>query len=475
MKKKLITTLLAAATVISAITACGSTSTDSTAAAEQNEASNGSVAATDSNGEEPCAITFTYWGSGAEQAAIEASLETFQQAYPEITVNAIHIPSDDFLTKINSMIAAGETPDISYSASWKCQFGEEGLIYNFFDLAQEDPDLAAENYLDTCWWMWSETESAGPIMANVCPSLMYNKDIMDAADITVPTTTDDAWSWDKFVSVAQQLTLDGNGKNAADPSFDSNNIVQYGVMFAPSWNTYMSFIYSNGGGYLNEECTEFGLQETEAAEVLQNFADLINVYHVAPSSIASNSMPSAASAIASGQAAMYLDGSWNHLDLSEAGCNWGVGVLPISENYTTYLDGGSLIIFKSTEHLDATIKLYKWITNPESSDEITEMFRTIWMPVQKIYYDDEDKLNFWASEDLSARPKGFKQACVESVVNNLTVATEINVKNFSEIDTLVSAAMDEVLAGTKTSAEAMNSIKANVDRLVEGTYNGDRS
>lgn len=424
---------------------------------------------------EPCTITFTYWGSGAEQAAIEASLETFQEAYPDITVNAIHIPSDDFLTKINSMIAAGEAPDISYSASWKCQFGEEGLIYNFYDLAEEDPDLNPDNYLDTCWWKWSETESAGPIMANVCPSLMYNADIMEKAGIDVPTTTDTAWSWDEFVSVAQQLTLDGNGKNAADPDFDSNNIVQYGVMFNPSWNTYMSFIYSNGGGYLSEDGTQFGLVDDASAEVLQNFADLINVYHVAPTSIASNSMPSAGSAIASGQAAMYLDGSWNHLDLAESGCNWGVGTLPISENYTTYLDGGSLIIFKSTEHLDATIKLYKWITDPESSDEITEMFRTIWMPVQKEYYEDKDKLEFWASEEFPARPEGFQEACVDSVINNLTVATEINVKNFNEMDTLVSAAMDEVLSGSKTAKDAMTAIKDSVDRLVDGTYNGERS
>lgn len=424
---------------------------------------------------EPCTITFTYWGSGAEQAAIEASLETFQEAYPEITVNAIHIPSDDFLTKINSMIAAGETPDISYSASWKCQFGEEGLIYNFYDLVQEDPDLDPDNYLDTCWWKWSDTESAGPIMANVCPSLMYNADIMESAGIEVPTTTDEAWSWDEFVAVAQQLTLDGNGKNAADPDFDSNNIVQYGVMFSPSWNTYMSFVYSNGGGYLNEDGTEFGLVDDPSSEVLQNFADLINVYHVAPTSIASNSMPSAASAIASGQAAMYLDGSWNHLDLSESGCNWGVGVLPISENYTTYLDGGSLIIFKATEHLDATIKLYKWITDPESSEEITNMFRTIWLPVHKKYYEDAEKLEFWASEEFPARPTGFQNACVESVVNNLTVATEINVKNFNEIDTLVSAAMDEVLSGSKTAKDAMTAIKDSVDRLVDGTYNGERS
>lgn len=424
---------------------------------------------------EPCTITFTYWGSGAEQAAIEASLETFQEAYPDITVNAIHIPSDDFLTKINSMIAAGETPDISYSASWKCQFGEEGLIYNFYDLAAEDPDLAPENYLDTCWWKWSETESAGPIMANVCPSLMYNADLLSAAGIEVPTTTEEAWSWEEFVEKAQQLTLDSEGRNAADPDFDSNNIVQYGVMFAPGWNTYMSFVYSNGGGYLSEDGTEFGLSDDAAAEVLQNFADLINVYHVAPTSIASNSMPSAASAIASGQAAMYLDGSWNHLDLAEADCNWGVGVLPISENYTTYLDGGSLIIFKSTEHLDATIKLYKWITNPESSEEITEMFRTIWLPVHKVYYEDPEKLEFWASEEFPARPAGFQNACVDAVINNLTVATEINVKNFNEIDTLVSAALDEVFSGSKSAKDAMNAIKGNVDQLVDGTYNGDRA
>ena len=35
------------------------------------------------------------------------------------------------------MIAAGEAPDVSYSASWKCQMGEDGLIYNFYDLLDD--------------------------------------------------------------------------------------------------------------------------------------------------------------------------------------------------------------------------------------------------------------------------------------------------------------------------------------------------
>lgn len=45
-------------------------------------------------------ITFTYWGSGAEKTAIEASVKTFEEANPDIKVKAMHIPSDDFLTKL---------------------------------------------------------------------------------------------------------------------------------------------------------------------------------------------------------------------------------------------------------------------------------------------------------------------------------------------------------------------------------------
>jgi len=421
-------------------------------------------------------LTFTYWGSGAEKAAIEASIKTFEKAYPNIKVKGMHIPSEDFLTKINAMIAAGDAPDISYSASWKCQFGEDGLIHNFYELIKDDPEMSVDDYLETCWWNWSPTESAGPIMANITLSLMYNQDIFTEAGIDLPPTkVAEAWSWDEFVDVAKELTIDTSGRNAKDPGFDVNNIQRYGIMFAPNWNVYMPFVYSNGGGYLSEDMTEFGLQEEAAADSIQKFADLINVHHVAPTAIQSNSMPSPATALASKQAAMYIDGSWNHLDLAEAGINWGVGVLPIDRNYTTFFDGGSLIIFKSTEYLEESLKLYKWITNPESSEEITEMFRSIWLPVHKKYYTDEEKIDFWASEELPARPAGFRDAVINSTYENQTIATEIDVVNFNEIDTMVKAAMQQVWSGKKTATEAMGEIKSSVDPLVKGTYSGKRS
>lgn len=422
-------------------------------------------------------LTFTYWGSTAEMNAIQASVRTFEQKYKNVVVNAIHIPNDDFLTKLNSMIAANNAPDISYSAEWKCQMGKEGLIYNFYDLMKRDSTMKKEDYLKTCWWNWSPTESAGPIMANVTTSLMYNKDMFTKADLPLPPTkVEDAWSWDQFVNVAKKLTLDTSGHNATDPKFDPNNIKQYGVEFATTWNAYMPFVYSNGGYYLSQNLKSFALNEPAAAGPIQKIADLINVYHVSPTAVQRNSMPAPATALQSKQIAMYIDGSWNHLDLSEAtGLNWGVGVLPINKNYTTFFDGGSLIIFKSTKHLDETWNLYKWITDPESSKEITKMFQSIWLPVQTKYYTDPQKLNLWASETLPCRPKGFQDAVVNSTYKHQVRATEINVEGFSEMDTLVSSALDEVWAGKKTAQQALTEVKSKVDPLVKGTYFGDRS
>jgi len=225
-------------------------------------------------------IKFTYWGSGDEKKAIEESVDKFMEANPNIEVDLMHIPSEDFLTKLNAMIAAGEAPDVSYSASWKCQMGEDGLIYNFYDLL-DDMGLSKDDYLSTCWWNWSPTESAGPVQANVTTNLMYNVDCFEEAGVDLPPTkVEDAWSWDEFVEMAQKLTLDTEGRNAADPDFDANNIKQYGVMFGTDWNVYMPFILSAGGGYLNESMDGLGLNDEKSAQILQNFADLINVYHV---------------------------------------------------------------------------------------------------------------------------------------------------------------------------------------------------
>ena len=237
-------------------------------------------------------IKFTFWGSPQEKAAVENAIVEYQKLNPNVTIEGIHIPGDDFLQKLNAMIAGNEAPDLSYSAAWKLKMGEEGLIHNFFDLMQEDPTLKREDYLTYAWWNWDRDKSAGPYQAAVVPSLMYNVDMFNEAGIPLPPTkVSEAWTWDEFVEVAKQLTLDRSGRNAADPDFDPDDIQQYGVQTSLTWYSYMPFVYGNGGGYLTPDGTELGLAKPEATEAIQLLADLINVHHVSPSPVQASSIP----------------------------------------------------------------------------------------------------------------------------------------------------------------------------------------
>lgn len=452
------------------VTACGpggnGTGTNNTgnAAGESNTSNEGA----DTASGEKVKLKFTFWGSPQEKQAVEGAIKAFEAKNPNVTIESIHIPGTDFLQKLNAMIAGNEAPDLSYSAAWKLKMGEEGLIYNFFDLIKDDPTIKKEDYLQYAWWNWETDKSAGPYQASVVPSLMYNADLFDEAGVGLPPTkAEEAWNWDEFVETAKKLTLDRSGKHPDEPGFDPKNIKQYGVKFSLSWLSYMPLVLSNGGDYLTEDGKNFGLSKPEATEAIQKIADLINVHHVAPSPVQASSIPAPATALQSRKVAMVIDGSWNHLDLSKANINWGVGVLPVLKDYKTFFLGGSLIIFKSSKHPKEAWEFSKFLTDPQN---VLELHQGLWMPQLNQWYEDPQLVDSWANEELPGRPAGFQDAVMRSTYEHAEPSAENNVKNFVEIDAAVTAGLDQVWLGTKTAEAAMKEIEAKVKPLVQGTY-----
>src|SRR5690554_2362361 len=117
MKRKLVSRLIIISLIVAMVLGGCGNSGDSTNQETGSEDNNDSGSKDDSEGGEDETVTlkFTYWGSGDEKKAIEESVDMFMEENPNIKVNLMHIPSEDFLTKLNAMIAARETPDISYS------------------------------------------------------------------------------------------------------------------------------------------------------------------------------------------------------------------------------------------------------------------------------------------------------------------------------------------------------------------------
>ena len=418
-------------------------------------------------------LKFTFWGSTVEKKAIESSIAKFTET-TGIKVDTMHIPTD-YIPKITTMIAGNESPDIGYlSEELAVDWGVEGKLENIWDYMKDDSELKVEDYLDNAWYKWDTDKAVGSSTAIESYIITYNKAAFDEAGIDYPpTTVDTAWTWDQFVDVCKKLTYDANGNHPDDANFDPTNIMQYGVQVDTGIGSYMSFVYGNGGRYITEDGKDFGLNKPAATEALQNIADLMNVYHVAPTPVAAKNIPEISTALQTKKVAMEICGQWSLLDLgNNENLDFGVGVLPVMKDYVTCIVAGATVIFKTSQHKPEAWKLYKWLSDPESA---IDLFTSgLWMPLMKDWYTNPDLLARWATGNR-AHPDGYVDAVVDTTLNHSMNSPAYNVKHYGEINNIVVAALDQVWLGTKSAQDAMDEIAPEVNKLVDGFYDTSKN
>ena len=198
------------------------------------------------------------------------------------------------------------------------------------DKLKADPVLGAPDY----FLQPQETERAtvngkwfGIGSCWVAPHIYYNADLLAAAGIEPPSPDPaQAWTFDHFREVGKALTFDSKGRHPGDDGFDINNVKQWGV----SWPTFdivlAAAIYSNGGYTLGTDYTQ-GFGSPEALAAIQAIADLTIVDQIAPVPAVLQQMGmSDWQALASGNVAIIITGSWALQDIAKLGFNFGCGV-----------------------------------------------------------------------------------------------------------------------------------------------------
>ncbi|OXM83921.1 ABC transporter substrate-binding protein [Paenibacillus rigui] len=439
-------------------------------AATKQTGSSTEKAGSDSAKHEPVTLKYTLWGSPQEKKAMEDATKKFTEKYPWITVNAIHIPEADYDAKITAMVAANEAPDAGYihgelGEAWQ----KEDKFINFNDMFAQDKDVKKSDFLDYIWFNGTKPNYTWGISgAGETFALFYNKDLFKTAGVEAPPTkADNAWTWDQFVDTAKKLTLDKNGKNAADPAFDPNNIKQFGVSFENWYGPVMAHVFNNGGDIVSEDGKTFALDKPEAVEAIQRLADLINVHHVAPNPVQAKSIPSQAVALQSKLAAMTMHGQWINLDLGAAKVNYGIGVLPKMKRSVAMGISGANVMFKSTKHPQETWMLTKFLADPAGAIDLYK--GGLWMPTLKKWYTDPSLVSQWA-ENNPAHPEGFKDAFMNNLLNNNVPAPVYYMQNFGKISSMAFTALDPVWMGKQTAAQTMKDIAPKIQPEIQGKY-----
>jgi multiple sugar transport system substrate-binding protein len=194
-------------------------------------------------------------GQPEQEAAQRAVVDEFNASQDEIELVIEIVENDVAYETLATEIASGNAPDIIGPVGRDGSNEYAGL---YLDIEPYVADI------DTSMWegaaIENQREADGTLVGlpfAQYPSVMfYNRDLFDEAGLPHPpqeygpdgvavygegTEFEGTWDYDKVTELAQILTVDGNGVDATDASFDRNSTIQWG--FHWQWTTR---IFQNG-------------------------------------------------------------------------------------------------------------------------------------------------------------------------------------------------------------------------------------
>ena len=460
MKTKKLLALLLCAMKVSALFACAQPAAPAASATEAPAAEATEAPATEAPAApaEKITLTFSLWGDPAEQETTQKALDVYNNSQDKVYVKALQIGRDEYNEKLQTMATAGEMPDCGMVA-------EDTVIAWARDGLLSDVDIYAgqENLpLDYLAFKY-EGKTVAYSSANEVLALWYNKAMFDAAGIPYPPTSEDkAWTWDQFVEVAKQLTIDANGKHPGDAGFNKDNIVQYGAYVNQyTWQLEV-WALSNGGKFFSPDGKSVVFDDA-AIEAIQKVVDLHLVDNVAPLNDGTQDN-GFASSVGAGNVAMCTEGQWaTGFRSGLEGIDYGVAVLPYMKDKVTIATGGPTGVFATTKYPQEAADFLRWYNSEENN--IGTIMAGWWMPTKQNWYTDQTLLKSWVDdcELRAALPAdAYKTAIVDVALDtNVTHQTAwyYTPNTFEVLVKTLQPALVEAINGSKTVKEVIDSVR----------------
>ncbi|GAB2539030.1 ABC transporter substrate-binding protein [Gracilibacillus alcaliphilus] len=284
---------------------------------EGTQTSSGSDNENRSN-DEPIEIRVATWQTEDSSTKLfNIAKENFEAEHDNVTITIEAAPYENYMTKLQTELAAGNTPDIIQVGEQNFQrYIEKDIIQDLTPLAEGTFDFNSEIIPNVQELM--QIDGKNPVMSVGAATIgiYYNKKLFDEAGVPYP---EDDWTWEEFVEIAKQLTIK-----------DGEKYIQYGANLNLGKDWVEPFVVSNGGSYLSEDgSTSVDHLNSEATvEAFQKISDLYNVHQVAPNPAELVALKGI-DLFATGQVAMNINGNWAQADLrNNPDIEFGVVGLP---------------------------------------------------------------------------------------------------------------------------------------------------
>ncbi len=380
-------------------------------------------------------LTVAGWASSpAEDKLVTDALNAFMQQNPNIKVTWSVIPGD-YATKMRANVASGNVPDVFYLRPDMAQeYIKAGKLLNLSPYMARDSVSPSDYYASlmepfdcadgTVYGIPKDWNSLG---------LFYNKTMFQQAGLGDPSD----WSWSDLQSAAQKLTKSG----------------VVGISLPPDASRWGAFLFADGGQMLSSDGKKAAFNDQAGIDAATFYTSFqANHTGARPGDIGAGWD---GEALGKQVAAMTFEGGWMipYMAQNFPKVQYGVAPMPKAANGKrgNLLFTNAWAAYSGTKHPDAAWKLIKFLTGKEN--QTTVLHAGFALPTLKSL----------ASDPYFQQNPGVKVLADGADYGRADFYGPAD----QEIHTEVSNALQAIMLGKASVADALNTAAQNVNTWID--------
>jgi multiple sugar transport system substrate-binding protein len=414
---------------------------------------------------------FVGFGAGSDpdsMEALNAIAEEYNASHTDIQVEFLFSTWEEHTSKFSTLLAGGLAPDLAFP------IGIQGIAEFYDEWIDVSPYIERDNYDTSDFYgpsleLLNNNEKTIGLPLGVYPSVtFFNEDLFDASNVPYPPQaySDTAWTLDAMIALAQQLTLDENGNNAASPDFDSATISQWGW---GGWCGPFRTIPGKFGGNPLGMSDDFKIADMNTGgylEGMQFLYDSIYTWHVRPSSVDEGSTFTGMDfTFESGKVAMFECFSWSSYafpNFTTAG-NWNVAAVPAGPygDIVSPVNADTFAIPSHSDNPDQAWEVAKWLMEPAMQERICGILGCI--PSRQSLAEN------WINKMSTEYPNVDFQVFIDSIqYMDASPNNESWVPNYSKVWDATENSMSRILSGESGDVQqVMDDLQAEVQGYLD--------
>jgi ABC-type glycerol-3-phosphate transport system substrate-binding protein len=300
-------------------------------------------------------LNFTTWGTDAELAGFQSSIDAFEKANTGAKIALNSVPYEQMFTNIDAQLQAGNPPDVFRVPYYT--FGSYAGRGQLLDLGPLLPGDIADRFTPAAWAAVQNSESPFGLPHHTDTSvILYNKSALESAGITsVPTSIDDAWTWDELDQVAKTL----RSSLPADKYPMAYNWQGNGV------TRWLSLLFQADGRFLDENLIDPAI-DSDAGRAAVDFSKSFFTQNYVPPNNSVKSATYASDTWYSQTAAMVWSGAFAIPDAaSTLEFEWGATFAPVDKNAASDFGGNALVATAETSQPELAASFLDFMTGQD--------------------------------------------------------------------------------------------------------------